>query len=293
MLKNIIKILALPDLHGKEPSLLLKNNPEFDIIITPGDICLDNLRISEEETINKKKYKGLRKKSIQKGEEILELLSSFNKPIYLVPGNWDPTQYRDGIKQEDSNIFDTIVAKYPLVHNCEYKKVDVKDTSISIIGAGSTSAPEILSRTELLTRLKYEEDEDEIEELQQRYFYQKRRFELVDEAFEELYKKKDSENFTILLSHNSPYNTPLDIIKNPFSPLHNQHYGSVLSRVIIERYQPKLVISGHIHEGVGICKIKDTICLNTGFGSDIYHIITINLEENKVLSIKKFGINTD
>ncbi|MFT4244677.1 MAG: metallophosphoesterase family protein [Candidatus Woesearchaeota archaeon] len=292
MSKQILKILALPDLHGREPYLLLKNKPEFDIIITPGDICLDNLRTSEEEVINKTKYYNLKKVSIQKGEEILELLSSFKKPIYLVPGNWDPTEFRDGIKQEDLNTFDTIITKYPLVHNCEYVRVDVKDTPITIIGTGSTSAPEIISRTELLTRLKYEEDKDKIQELQERYLYQKRRFELVNEAFEGLHKQK-SKHFTILLSHNSPYKTPLDIIKNPFSPLHNQHYGSVLSRAIIEKHQPKLVISGHIHEGVGICKIKDTVCLNTGFGSDIYHIITVDLNNNKVLSIKKFGKNTD
>ncbi|MCH8519953.1 MAG: metallophosphoesterase [Nanoarchaeota archaeon] len=288
MSSKILTILALPDLHGKKPSLVLKHKPEFDIIITPGDICLDNLRGN---TNNIKNIKQATKESIKKGEEILQKLSEFNKPIYLVPGNWEPTEYTDGIKREDSNLFEKMISKFPLIYNCEYQRIDVKDTNISIIGAGSTSAPEILSRTDLLARLKYEEDEEEIEELQQRYLYQTRKFELVDETFEELYKKKYSKNFTILLSHNSPYNTPLDIIKNPFSPLHNQHYGSVLSRLIIEKYQPELVISGHIHEGVGICKIKNSICLNTGFGSSIYHIIKIDLEKNKVLSIKKFGKN--
>lgn len=283
MSKKLVKILALPDLHGRKPILLFEQKPEFDIIITPGDICSDNLR----NISSIKSLKEAKKESIEKGEEILKFLSSFNKPIYLVPGNWDPTQFTDGVQREIKNEWKKLISKFDLVHDCEYEAITLENFNIAIIGTGSTSAPELLSKTELNLRIKYEEDGEEIEELKQRYAFQKRKFEIIDELMQ-----KYEDNFRILISHNSPYNTPLDIIQNPFNPLHNQHYGSTLTRFIIEKNQPELVISGHIHEGVGICKINNTVCLNTGFGDSIYHIITIDTESKRVVSIKKFGRNS-
>ena len=284
MSNNIVTILALPDLHGKIPILLLENKPEFDIIISPGDVCLDNLR--GEEIIN---FKKAQEKSLKVGKEILEQLSRFNKPIYLVPGNWEPTKFCDGIKRENKDKFKEMIKKLPLVHDCEYKSIEIKNYPITIIGAGSTSAPEIISQVELNSRLKQEKDSEEIEELQERYSYQKKKLEIVDELFEKISKGKN--NLNIFLTHNSPYNTPLDIIKNPFNPLHNQHYGSILGRTIIEKHQPELVISGHIHEGVGICRIKNSICLNAGYGDNIYHLISIDISKKKVLTIKKVRKN--
>lgn len=284
MSNNVITILALPDLHGKTPKLLFEHKPDFDMIITPGDICLDNLR--GEEITNFKKNQN---KSLRVGEDILEQLSTFNKPIYLVPGNWEPTKFCDGIQREDRDKFKHMIEKFPLVHNCEYKSVKVENLPITIIGAGSTSAPEIISKFELQTRLKFEEDEEEIQELKSRYLYQKQKFELVNELFIE--ENNNLNNIKVFISHNSPYNTPLDIIKNPFNPLHNQHYGSNLARAIIEKHEPQLVISGHIHEGVGICKIKNSTCLNAGYGDNIYHLIKIDVSKQKILSIKKYGGN--
>jgi Icc-related predicted phosphoesterase len=283
-MSQIITILALPDLHGKIPTQLLNITSQIDAIISPGDICLD--------TIKNTTYKEFEKKSIEGGEKVLEFLSSFNKPIYIVPGNWDPTKYCDGIKRERDDKFNKMLTKFPLVHNCEYNTLTINNTNISIIGAGSTSAPEIISRVELHKKIKYEENEEEIEELQNRYLYQKRRYEIIDEAFERLHLDTNKHSSVkIFLSHNSPYNTPLDIIKNPFNPLNNQHYGSLLARAIIEKHQPHLVISGHIHEGVGICKIHNSLCLNTGFGNTIYHLITIDTNSKKILTIKKYGRN--
>ncbi|MFP4401951.1 MAG: metallophosphoesterase [Candidatus Nanoarchaeia archaeon] len=284
MSKHTLTILALPDLHGIIPQKVLQDAPQFDIIIMPGDICDDNMQKSG------KGVKKVMKKSLDRGKEILQELSNLNKPIYLVPGNWEPTKYSDGIKRENTNFFEEMIQEFPLVHNCEYRTVHINETKtskVSIIGAGSTSAPEIISKTQLQTRLEYENEEEEIKELRERYLYQKQKFEIVSQEFEKL----NQNDFKIFLSHNSPYNTPLDVIKNPFNPLHNQHYGSVLARTIIEKYQPQLVISGHIHEGVGICKINNTICLNTGFGDGIYHLITIDIAQNKVLKIKKYGKN--
>ncbi len=71
----------------------------------------------------------------------------------------------------------------------------------------------------------------------------------------------------IFLSHNVPYNTKLDKVgKN----------GSIIVRQIIEEYQPILSIAGHIHEHHKKCRIKKTICINTGYGNWRNTYIEIN-----------------
>jgi len=40
--------------------------------------------------------------------------------------------------------------------------------------------------------------------------------------------------------------------------------GSVAVRLFIEKYQPKICFTGHIHESVGVDKIGDTHIINPG-----------------------------
>lgn len=62
----------------------------------------------------------------------------------------------------------------------------------------------------------------------------------------------------ILVSHVPPYNTRVDRIHN------GRHVGSTAVRTIIERYQPDLCITGHIHEGKGRDSIQKTEIFNPG-----------------------------
>ena len=62
----------------------------------------------------------------------------------------------------------------------------------------------------------------------------------------------------ILVSHTPPRNTALDLLRN------GSHVGSSAVRAFIERIQPPLCLTGHIHEAKGSDHIGETLILNPG-----------------------------
>jgi len=102
-------------------------------------------------------------------------------------------------------------------------------------------------------------------------------FKKTLKSVDRLFKKVDVYN-TIFLVHNVPFNTKLDKITSKHAPaaVRGKHYGSLVARKIIEKYQPPLCVGGHMHEGFGVDKIGKTICVNNGEGSkNQYAVIEI------------------
>ena len=73
--------------------------------------------------------------------------------------------------------------------------------------------------------------------------------------------------------HAPPFNTPIDLApklgKNMQPKIfmgqpEYEHVGSKAVRKVIEEFQPKMGLHGHIHEAAGICKIGKTVCANPG-----------------------------
>ena len=62
----------------------------------------------------------------------------------------------------------------------------------------------------------------------------------------------------IIISHNPPKDTKCDAVNEQL------HAGSEVFRKLIEETKPLAVVTGHIHEGVGIDKIGDTVVINSG-----------------------------
>ncbi|MDO5773001.1 MAG: metallophosphoesterase [Spirochaetales bacterium] len=62
----------------------------------------------------------------------------------------------------------------------------------------------------------------------------------------------------IAISHNPPKNTDCDKISG------GVHVGSQLFTQFIEQYKPLAVVTGHIHESAGICKLGATTIINPG-----------------------------
>jgi Icc-related predicted phosphoesterase len=62
----------------------------------------------------------------------------------------------------------------------------------------------------------------------------------------------------ILVSHAPPRDTSVDLTRR------GSHVGSTALRAFIERYQPSLVVSGHIHEACGRDSIGTTSIVNCG-----------------------------
>ena len=80
----------------------------------------------------------------------------------------------------------------------------------------------------------------------------------------------------ILIAHTPPFGTRLDMLTD------GRHVGSTAIRAFIEKYQPDLCITGHIHEGKGIDAIGRTKIINPGMfrqgGWVDIHINTSNIE---------------
>ena len=314
----MINILALGDLHGKIPKIHIKEN-EFDIIILPGDICCDGIRIYMNKLrVAKKKYekkyqklfyksfekpiylkklnslkvpkitefiskndlKKMNIRSIKRGEEILKFLNKFGKPIFLVPGNWDPTP-NDGMITNEGKVWDNMIKKYKNVFDVENKKKIFEN--IFFLGHGSTSNVEPLKKIPKNHNL----DIDEIERIE--YNSRCDYFKKINNNLEKIFSSNKNKKPTIFISHNSPYNTKLDLVNNKKIKIKNKHFGSIISKNLIKKFQPTLCLSGHIHEGFGKIKIGKTICINLGYGNDINTLIKFDVKKNKILKIKFFG----
>lgn len=78
--------------------------------------------------------------------------------------------------------------------------------------------------------------------------------EFIRKGYEEIKHVK----LKVLVSHAPPYNTKVDIVGG------GHHVGSVSVREFIEKYQPQICLTGHIHEAVGKDIIGNTIILNPG-----------------------------
>jgi Icc-related predicted phosphoesterase len=61
--------------------------------------------------------------------------------------------------------------------------------------------------------------------------------------------------------------------------------GSVAVRKAIEKYQPLLVLTGHIHESKGVVKLKRSTVINPGseYGEGVLHGVIVNVGEGEVV----------
>ena len=82
-------------------------------------------------------------------------------------------------------------------------------------------------------------------------------FNIVKNCVEETGDKSIWKNL-ILICHNPPKGKTVDAVNE------NLHAGSELFTNYIEENQPLAVICGHIHEGVGMEKIGETLVINPG-----------------------------
>ncbi len=279
-----MKFLIVGDLHGKKPNIYFE---EFDAIIAPGDFCSDAPRkymfqalreklqnpeskIKWYDLVGKREARKMIKKSLSDGREILEQLDSFGVPVYIVPGNWDWTKDKDSdwdfLKQDHYRELTKGLSNIVDVH---HKIVDIGD--YQIIGHGISSGPEYPQYKEDLERLKPKE----LVKIKREY---ERDLKRVASLFEKASKP------VIFLSHNVPFNTLIDEITNKESPRYGYHYGSLIVREMIDKYQPLVCIGGHMHEHFGKCKIGKTICINAGFGP--YVNTWMELQKNRVKKLK-------
>lgn len=121
-------------------------------------------------------------------------------------------------------------------------------------------------------------------ELEVRLRDQKLYYKKLDKKFKEAKKRK---RITIFIAHNCPYMTKLDKIKSKGAPkeVKGKHYGDFITKQLIKKYRPLLVICGHMHENQGMQKVGKTTVINTGAAYDGKAAL-IELEGEKIKRVK-------
>lgn len=83
-------------------------------------------------------------------------------------------------------------------------------------------------------------------------------FQIVTNSAEQCADENGHWSNLVLIMHNPPKDTKCDMLPN------GVHVGSELLRKFIETNSPLLVVTGHIHEAVGIDTIGTTTIINPG-----------------------------
>lgn len=275
----MIKVLLLPDFHGKPPEF---DGKGFDLILSPGDVCSTDMRkymfqaITEGgnwyDILGKERAELEIRKSLKDGRQVLEKINEWGK-VFSVPGNGDWTADKakaDGIEWDflRKDHYQELIKGLENIVDCHFKLVDVGD--YCIIGYGINSNPEIPQEP---GDLEKKNPENLVEKIG---FYQESLHKL-GMLFEKAKKP------VIFLSHNQPFGTDLDIVRWEASPMNGKHMGSVVVADCIRRYKPFLFVGGHMHENKGSCQMDKTVCVNSGLGPKD-HVI-LELEKEKVMKI--------
>ncbi|MBI4768621.1 MAG: metallophosphoesterase [Deltaproteobacteria bacterium] len=286
-----MKILIIGDLHGQKPNISFAR---FDVILSVGDICdTDYIRIIQFEQIQKKmkdpsyqfspwyEIMGRRKAkqkietSLLKARKTVEFLASFKVPVYIVPGNADlAAEPRDTWSFMKNDFWGGLIQGLDNFKNIHGKIIDLGE--FRLIGYGFSYGPEYPQE-------KGERSFFTKEELSKKLKKYRRTITEMEGLF------SSAKNPVIFLSHNVPYNTPIDRIEAIGSPRLGTHCGSLVARKMIDKYQSQVCIGGHMHEHYGKIMLKKTTCLAAGFGANANTLL--ETEKGKVRRISFSKIN--
>jgi len=257
------KILYAVDLHGNKRlyDKLVEystKKKEIKAVIIGGDIC-PRLEASLEEAVK------LQKDFIE--NFLIPKLKEIKKPLFIMMGNDDFRVNMNALeKGEKQGVFKLLHKKinkignkniigYSFVNEMpfllkDWEKLDDKDSK-------QITSPSMDIRTAAKEEGTIEEDMAKL-------------------------KKLSSPKETIYVIHAPPFDTNLDMILN------RNHVGSRSVRKFIEKEQPFLVLSGHIHESVTasgefIDRINNTVCINPGseYMDNILNAAVIDLDNLK------------
>ncbi|MBD3188361.1 hypothetical protein GF325_16115 [Candidatus Bathyarchaeota archaeon] len=224
-------LLLFSDLACKVPSLAPGTLETISCILLAGDITIG----AKSENSIKRCFK---KVALQLPEDM---------PVYFIPGNHDHPYV--------CNQHEWLPSNFTLMHG-RWEEIQV---GISKGSEKNTRAPEVIligfggASMGLYNNFAFEEEEIESR---------------LSGLFKQVQEARDgSDGFIILLVHDPPRNTALDV------NYRGDHVGSIAIRRVIERFQPDLAVAGHIHESPGIDIIGKTTCVNAGEARYGFHAL--------------------
>jgi uncharacterized protein len=221
-----MKILALGDPHGELPKKLdlIVKKNKIETIICVGDIGF----VPQKPWIKESWANVTEKFMNQKYENYVNKIASFGLPVLTLRG--------DTFIQGGKPFADKVFKKYKNVINKFTGKYEIKGKNF------------------IFFDVSFEQGTMK-EKNNTKFFKDKMRRNKNREA--KLYKMLRENKNSILISHNPPYGV-VDKIFN------GKHVGSKILQRAIKKYQPMLVLCGHIHEAEGEGKIGKTKIYNLG-----------------------------
>ena len=275
-----MKILAIGDFHGKFPEKLKQEAKKVDLILCTGDFA-DAEKIRKiifknwtekpwYEVVGLKKAKKLEKESFESGLKVLKELNSLNKKSCIIWGNTDFYKTTNSKKELSPGTYEDKVKKLKNIKIIERKKLKINN--LEIIGHGG-----YLDVTEYIKNPLHDDKEKQKELIKR---YKKSTYQLT----KLLQKTKPKKGF-IFLIHYPPYGI-FDKVKFKGSPMNNKNVGFQPYNEIIKKYQPSLVICGHMHEYHGLKKAYNSTIISHGEANKGKATIIEIDKNNKIKSIK-------
>jgi len=223
-----MKILALGDPHGKLPKNLGYLVKKNEIGIIACMGDIAPIPIPRK----KESFTQACERSKISFENIVLKLCSYNLPLITLRGNtWVGTR-------KNNEVTNKIFSQYKNLINKRIGKLEINGINFIFFdmtyGKHSIRNPKNFKKKNFISNTTRKKKLDNL-----------------------LKKNEDA----ILLSHAPPYSY-LDKIHS------GKHVGSKILLNAIKKYQPKLVLCGHIHEAKGKAKIGKTIVYNLGDGGD-------------------------
>ena len=276
-----MKVLVVGDFHGKFPAKLKKRilKEKVDFVIGVGDYFPFGYReiwfehcykkeIDLWEVIGKNKYKKLEMKDLNMGKKLLSQLNNLGKKIYSITGNIDRTSQKEAHKSYDKKQKGSW--KWP--EQDFMKKFSKNLKNFSFFDFSFFDLGEVVligyPRSTFPGHVKSKQ-------------YKKQRI-ILEKLFKKFKKRK-----IVFVSHNCPYETKLDLIKDKeaHKEAKGKHYGSKLVKRMVKKYQPFLVLCGHMHENQGKDKIGKSLVLNVGAASEGEAAI-VEIDDKRSVKVK-------
>lgn len=267
-----MKLLVLGDFQGTFSNKLMKKlqKEEFGAIIGVGDYggigdwrpwVMQNLKdarkgkeyLTAEEYFGGKRLKSLIKKDKKATKNVFKRINSLGKPFISVFGNGDDGWYKYPFvshmpKLEKRNV--AFLKKLKNFKDITYKQIKIN--KVNFVGFGGYMDIEAY-----LDKKVFPESAEK-----DKYFA---RLNRLQSSRKQLFKRlKKIKGEKIFVFHYPPLGA-FDIIRDKKdNPMNGKSSGVRFFRDAINKYKPKLVLCGHMHEYQGIKKIGSTLIVNPG-----------------------------
>ena len=176
------------------------------------------------------------------GKPTLEALRKKHESVFAVLGNCDEPEFIEELEDADINV---------------QKSMTFTD---GLVIAGSGGGSKFSGDT------PFERTEEELAG----------DFDVISSSIEQIADKDGKCSSLVLIMHNPPKDTKADLIPA------GVHVGSQLLRDFIEKTQPLLVVTGHIHESAGIDRIGESTVINPGaLFEGKYALVEIEKQDEK------------